>query len=151
MRFRFFLFFIGIFIFGCSQAFSQNKNQVCFQSQCFEVELALTPQEAQKGLMFRTSLDVDKGMLFVFPQEGFYPFWMENTLIPLDMIWFDQSRRVIYIEHDVPPCKEDPCPTYGPRGSSSYVLEVNAGASAALNIKTGDIVQFQIPESNLQK
>src|ERR1035437_263623 len=61
-------------------------NSVCFKQNCFSVELAKTSAEQERGLMYRTELDKDKGMLFIFYNEGIYPFWMKNTLIPLDMI-----------------------------------------------------------------
>src|SRR3990172_7339338 len=64
----------------------QNVSQVCFGQECFEVEIADSPEEQAKGLMGRESLEPGKGMLFVFPEEGIYPFWMKDTLMPLDMI-----------------------------------------------------------------
>ena len=60
---------------------------VCLDSQCYGVELARTPDELMRGLMFRTSLPQNAGMFFVFDSELDQPFWMKNTLIPLDMVW----------------------------------------------------------------
>lgn len=105
--------------------------KICFASSCFEVEVVDTDQTRQYGLMNRTHLDRDKWMLFVFEQEKIYPFWMKNTLIPLDMIWLDKDWKIIDIQ-TAQPCKEDPCPNYTPVGSGLYVLEINAGRAQSL-------------------
>ncbi|MDQ2766457.1 MAG: DUF192 domain-containing protein, partial [Gemmatimonadota bacterium] len=68
------------------------------------IELAADDDTREKGLMFRDRLPDGTGMLFVFPQPGDFPFWMKNTLIPLDMIWIDADHRIVHIAHDVPPC-----------------------------------------------
>lgn len=108
-------------------------------------ELAVTDAERARGLMFREKLLPDQGMLFVFEEEGFHSFWMKNTLIALDLVWLDAARRVIHIEADVPPCREDPCPTYGPKIPARYVLELKAGSAAAFGIKLYDQLQFALP------
>src|SRR4030042_6719439 len=87
----------------------QNISQVCFGQECFQVELALTPEQQARGLMGRESLQ--GGMLFVFQEEGVYPFWMKDTLIPLDMVWIGSNKTVVYIERNAMPCDSDPCPS----------------------------------------
>jgi uncharacterized membrane protein (UPF0127 family) len=113
-------------------------------------ELAVSDEERARGLMFREKLLADEGMLFVFEREDLHAFWMKNTLVPLDMIWLDSQRRVIHIATDVPPCKEDPCPSYGPEAPARFVLELKAGGAAANRIKTGDQLQFVLPEEVLK-
>jgi uncharacterized membrane protein (UPF0127 family) len=113
-------------------------------------ELAVSDEERARGLMFREKVLADQGMLFVFEREDLHAFWMKNTLVPLDMIWLDSQRRVIHIAADVPPCKEDPCPSYGPETPARYVLELRAGGAAANGIKTGDQLQFVLPEGVLR-
>ena len=110
------------------------------------VELAVTDAERARGLMFREKLLPDQGMLFVFGEDGFHSFWMKNTLIALDLVWLDAARRVIHIEADVPPCREEPCPTYGPKIPARYVLELRSGSAAALGVKLYDQLQFVLPE-----
>ena len=105
---------------------SENAT-ACFGESCFSVELAQSLDERGRGLMFRESLDENSGMLFVFPESGKHTFWMKNTLIPLDMIWIDENKRVTHIESNVPPCMADPCQTYTPSSDSLYVLEINSG------------------------
>jgi uncharacterized membrane protein (UPF0127 family) len=113
-------------------------------------ELAVTDEERARGLMFREKVLPDQGMLFVFEREDLHAFWMKNTLIPLDMLWLDSDRRVIHIAANVPPCRADPCPSYGPDTPARYVLELRAGGAAANVIKTGDRLQFVLPEAVLK-
>lgn len=76
-------------------------------------------------------------MLFVFEKEALYPFWMKNTLIPLDMIWMDAKGKVVDIK-TASPCTTDPCPTTAPNGPALYVLEINADMSKFIKLKVGD-------------
>ena len=109
-------------------------------------ELAVTDEERQRGLMFREKLGLDQGMLFVFEEESKYAFWMKNTLIPLDMLWIDKDRRIVHIRRNVPPCKEDPCPSYGPDRAGLYALELAAGASDRFGLKLFDRLEFSLPK-----
>jgi uncharacterized membrane protein (UPF0127 family) len=110
---------------------------VCIKRTCVEVEVARTVEETHRGLQGRTSLAPGHGMLFIFDREGTHNFWMKDTLIPLDMIWLDAQRRIIFIAANVPPCEEDPCPENGPVASSRYVLEVPAGYAKAQHFRVG--------------
>jgi uncharacterized protein len=103
-------------------------------------EVVDTPPAIERGLMFRESLPPNQGMLFVFERTGVYPFWMKNTLIPLDIIWLDEDWRIVSIAASVPPCRADPCPTYPPAGPARYVVEVNAGFTRTHGIARGDRV-----------
>jgi uncharacterized membrane protein (UPF0127 family) len=107
------------------------------------VEVVADDETRQMGLMFRDHLADDRGMIFFFAQSGHYPFWMKNTLIPLDMIWIDENRRIAHVTHDVPPCKADPCPSYPPNVQAKYVLELAAGVAAKHHLKDGDVLRFQ--------
>ena len=79
---------------------------------------------------------------FSFPTVGNYPFWMKNTLIPLDMIWIDSDRRIVRVKHDVPPCRVLECPSYDPEAPARYVLEIAAGVAKVHGLKEGDPLQF---------
>ncbi len=107
-----------------------------------QIEVVRTPAERARGLMFRSSLPEDQGMLFIFERSEKHSFWMKNTLISLDIIWMDSQKRIIHIQPQVPPCKQDPCPLYGPPGKSLYVLEVNAGIADRLKLRTGMPLAF---------
>jgi hypothetical protein len=113
----------------------------------FVAEIADTPARIQRGYMFRREVGDDEGMIFVFPESGFHSFWMKNTLVPLDMIWMDDTFTVIHVEHAVPPCEADPCSGYGPPRKSRYVLEVRAGAARGAGLKTGDRLRVAFPQS----
>jgi uncharacterized membrane protein (UPF0127 family) len=106
------------------------------------VEVASDDPTREQGLMYRDHMADDRGMIFLFPQAGEYPFWMKNTLIPLDMIWMDADHRIVHIAHDVPPCKADPCPNYPPNAKASSVLELAAGVAAKHHLKDGDVLRF---------
>ncbi len=93
-----------------------------------EAEVANTPQARQSGLMFREKLQTGAGMLFIFPKEAPHRFWTKNCKFPLDMIWLNKKKETVYIVENVPPCKADPCPNFGPEGQKAlYVVETEAG------------------------
>ncbi len=114
---------------------------VCFGEKCVEAEIAKTQQERSQGLMFRESLKKGRGMLFVFPEEGQYSFWMKNTLIPLAVVWINREMEVVHIAY-AEPCKSDPCKSYRPKKDALYVLEVRPEFAEA-NIRLGGLVEIK--------
>jgi uncharacterized membrane protein (UPF0127 family) len=110
------------------------------RSRTVNVELARTPEEQARGLMFRDRLADDAGMLFIFPDSSEHAFWMKNTLIPLDMIFIDDAGTVVGIVERAEPQTLTPR-TVGAK--SRYVLEVNGGWSAANGFGKGDRVRFE--------
>ena len=109
----------------------------------YSLELARTPDEQARGLMFRESLPARFGMLFLFTDNGVHNFWMKNTMIPLDMIWLDAAGKVLFISADTPPCKADPCPSYGPNAPAASVLEIAGGMAVKEKIAAGSILRFE--------
>jgi len=107
------------------------------------VEIAADDPTRAQGLMFRDQLPPDRGMIFLFPESGDYPFWMKNTLIPLDMIWIDDQKRIVHVAHDVQPCKADPCPSVPPGANARYVLELAAGVAARHHLANGQTLRFE--------
>lgn len=105
-------------------------------------EIADTEAERARGLMFRKSLVQDQGMIFLFEQSGLYSFWMKNTIIPLDILWLDQSGRIVSIAHSAQPCTVDPCPSYPPGTEARAVVEVVAGFAKQHGVKVGDVVKI---------
>lgn len=112
-----------------------------------QAEIADTPQKRAAGLMYRDHLKKDHGMMFFFDQAQEWTFWMKNTLIPLDLIWMDEKKRVIHIERNVPICTrtDDSCPQYRPNDGAMYVLEIAAGTVDGLKIEKGSKLQFANP------
>ena len=105
----------------------------------FTVEVARTAEEQRVGLMNRTSLAPDRGMIFPFAAERVASFWMRNTLIPLDMIFIRADGSITNIEANTVPLSEEPVMSYEP---VIAVLEIPGGRSAELGIKPGDTVKW---------
>lgn len=133
-----FYYFAG-FVFSPASLTRQNK--VCFGQNCFLVEVAETSVERENGLMDREDLAKNRGMLFIFDENGIYSFWMKNTLIPLDIIWINDDK-IVFIEKNVQPCKgKEICqPITGL--DANYVLEINAGISDEVGLKIGSAVNI---------
>ena len=123
---------------------NSNKNKICFDKNCFNVEIASTQEELSKGLMFRKSLDEDSGMLFIFPEENFHSFWMKNTLISLDIIWINSDNEIVFIKNNTQPCKEENCEIFTPDEKALYVLEINSGVAEEIGLKIGNKINFKI-------
>ena len=121
----------------------QDFEQVCFDDKCFTVEIADTPEARSRGLMWRPELPEGQGMFFDFGVPGIYYFWMKNVSFPIDMVWLDDDRKVVYVEKGAPPCQQDPCPTYGPNVSARYVLEITGGAFDRYHLQVGDQAELK--------
>ena len=105
----------------------------------YAVEIADDNEERARGLMFRDELPADRGMLFVHDREEPLAYWMKNTKIPLDILYFDTQRRLVAQQRDVPPCTlGDGCPPYPSQAPARYVLELNAGQAEQLKLQVGD-------------
>lgn len=109
-----------------------------------EAELAFNGETRSRGLMFRQSMPEDAGMLFIFPSLDQQGFWMKNTLIPLDLIWMNERKEIVYFLTALP-CKKDPCESYMPMQKAKYVLEVNAGFVKKHKLQIGNRLEFTLP------
>ena len=123
---------------GAMSACGAQGPSVELKGQRISVEVADTEAAREHGLMERTQMAKDDGMLFVFDDEAPRSFWMKNTRIALDMLFFDGERRLLSVQHDVQPCTADPCPGYSSGAPARYVLELNAGQARALGVAPGD-------------
>ncbi len=108
----------------------------------FSVEIASTEAAREHGLMYRTHLAAYHGMLFVYKNAKLRSVWMKNTLIPLDILFFDAQQRLINVSADTPPCRSDPCPIYQSLTPAMYVLELSAGEARKLGVKPGATFQY---------
>ena len=110
-----------------------------------EVEISSDDAERKLGLMNRTQLAEDHGMLFIFQSEGYINFWMKNTLIPLDMLFIGADGYIKSITSNALPCtasEDSDCPRYNSNASVKYVLEINGGLAEKWNIREGDKVTW---------
>ncbi len=105
----------------------------------FKVELAASDDEQEKGLMFRTAMGADEGMIFPMNPPRPAAFWMRNTVIPLDIIFIGEDRRILNIAANAVPYDERPLPS---RGQAAGVLELIGGRAAQLGIAPGDKVEW---------
>lgn len=116
----------------------ESTGTVEFAGQRLTVDLAKTSSQWQEGLSGRASMVADHGMLFVFDHPDLWQFWMHGMEFPLDIIWFDGNRSVVYFVQDLQTCPVNGCQTYSPPTAALYALEVNAGFVAAHNVSLGD-------------
>ena len=112
--------------------------------QTIQVERMMSTADQMRGMMFRTSLAPDHGMLYVHKTPGLYPYWTYQYEIPLDMIWMDTARQIVEIIDNVPPCKTaaSQCPHYGGQKVARYHLELAAGMAAKYGLKVGQKLDF---------
>ena len=104
----------------------------------YAVEIADDEAERERGLMFRDELPAGRGMLFLHDREEPLAYWMKNTKIPLDILYFDTTRKLVSQQRDVPPCSlGDACPPYPSEAPARYVLELNAGEADRLKLQNG--------------
>jgi uncharacterized protein len=107
------------------------------------VEIADTFDEQALGLMYRTEMADDHGMLFVFDDLEKRTFWMKNTELVLDIIFIDASGNIVDIKEEFAPCNYDPCELYTSSADSMYVLELNGGFVRSHGIVVGDSVKIE--------
>ncbi len=120
---------------GCARA---GGRWVELAGQRFTVEVADDDAERARGLMFRDELPQGHGMVFIHDREEPLAYWMKNTRISLDILYFDDGRRLVSQRRDVPPCSAgDRCPPYPSEAPARYVLELNAGEAARMALANG--------------
>ncbi len=120
-----------------------KKDKIKLGKKVVEVEIADTAELTARGLMFRESLEKDKGMLFIFDKEGPLSFWMKNTFIDLDIAYFDKNKKLIDIQSMKATSKAQlQFPSYPSRGPAQYALEMNLGWFARNHISKGAHFEF---------
>ena len=108
-------------------------------------EVMVEDEDRAMGLMFRPSLAKDRAMLFVFEVADFHGIWMKNCKFPIDIVWLDESRRVVHLAESVPPCRKDPCPVYQPMQRAAFVVEMNAAQAKREKVVKGATLDFTLP------
>ncbi len=135
---RFLIAFLLSGVFAFATGCAAGEPRVELKGREFAVDLARTPQEQARGLMFVEEMPADRGMLFIFPSEAPRAFWMKNTRIALDILYFDAELSLVAMALNARPCAADPCPNYPSRAPARYVLELNAGTAEGMGLEHGD-------------
>jgi uncharacterized membrane protein (UPF0127 family) len=105
------------------------------------VYVAATAQERRRGLMGRTHLPAGTGMVFLYPEPVREPFYMKDTLIPLEIAFYDAHGKVVRV-FDMQPCRAEPCPLYDPGTMFAGALEVNQGFFRQIGLRAGWVVDL---------
>jgi uncharacterized protein len=109
--------------------------------QAIKIEIADTEAKLEKGLMYRKSMKMDQGMLFIFDEERRLSFWMKNTHIPLDIIFINANKQIVHFAENTEPYSLRSIPSFE---YAQYVVEVNAGYCKEYKIQTGNYISFGI-------
>lgn len=116
--------------------------KVVTPNRTFLVELAVTPEQRERGLGYRDRMEPHHGMLFVFDHTDRFGFWMKGMRFPLDFVWL-YGNRIVDITHDVPTTVNGGLPVYQPSAPVDRMLEINAGEASEAGLKIGDTVLYQ--------
>jgi len=108
-----------------------------------DVEVAINPTERSQGLMYRSKMEEDNGMIFIFERDDMQSFWMKNTLIPLDVLFIDSKGVINTIHKNTVPFSERSLPS---KSKSQFVVEVNGGYSDRHGIKEGDLIEYKLDQ-----
>ncbi len=132
------LFLFNCFFFSGIYQADAATPQVCHSGDCVDLEVVSKQEDLERGLMYRTSLGENKGMLFVFSFDARHSFWMKNMKFSLDLVWLDTKPEIAFIAPNVPVCLKDACPVYAPDKEARYVLELNSGFCTTHGWQVGD-------------
>ena len=133
---------------GCAQLSSAPWAEV--NGKRFTIKIADNDETRARGLMFVRDMPEDSGMLFIHDQQEPVAYWMKNTYIALDILYFDEQFKLVSAQLNVQPCGAQPqCPNYPSYEPIKYVLELNAGIAEQIKLKKGD--QLKLSESIVSK
>ncbi|GAB3177362.1 DUF192 domain-containing protein [Telluribacter humicola] len=129
---------------GSSTPVFTKEGEVVFMSggaaiKKIDVEIADNEADRAKGLMYRSYMPDSVGMLFIFEQSEPQSFWMKNTILPLDILYVNENKEIVYIHKNTTPYSEQGLPSYD---NAQYVVEVNGGFTDRYGIKVGDSITF---------
>jgi uncharacterized membrane protein (UPF0127 family) len=141
---RFALFLAALFLAACGERDDRPRAVIESSKGEIEVRVEVADEETERmrGLMGRTELDAEAGMVFVFPEAVRGAFWMKDTLIPLSIAFYAADGRILRIL-DMEPCRQDPCPLYDPDVAYWGALEVNQGSFDRWDVEEGDRIRVE--------
>lgn len=129
------LVLVGLVLVG--QPLVAAEIEIELEQQRYRIELASTPEQRRRGLMYRSNLESRSGMLLVYANSGDHRIWMKNMIFPIKIYWIDEQLTVVEMQR-ADPCLSVPCPTYGATRPSRFVLELDAGSHP---LKVGDTLE----------
>lgn len=133
---------------GCAQLSSAPWAEI--NGKRFSIQIADNDETRARGLMFVRELPTDSGMLFVHDRQEPVAYWMKNTYIALDILYFDEQFKLVSAQLNVQPCgSQTQCPNYPSYEPTKYVLELNAGTAEQIKLKKGD--QLKLSNSIVSK
>jgi len=140
-----FFIYCTLFIFRCEPSFAQALDKITVAlpgGKTIKTLVADNSKTRALGLMGYSHLKPDEGMVFIFENYETHMMWMKNMLISIDIIWLDEEKEIVDIIPSIPPCRNDPCPIYGPSAPSKYVLEISDRASSLYHLQKGLKLKF---------
>lgn len=137
---------IALCVLGCKEDPPLRFETVTLGGREFRLELAITAEQVRKGMMGRTEVGEDEGMLFVFPDEEPRRFWMKGCLVPLDVLFLDRAGRIVSIQTMSVPREDevDNPPGYPSRWPAQFAIELRAGRATELGLSPGDKVPLPL-------
>ena len=138
-------FIVMIGLVACQK--NDGLARISIGDRVMKVDYARTTQEKINGLMFVEQMPEDYGMVFTYPAPEITKYWMKNTLIPLDILFFDENAKLIHIERNATPHDLSP---RGPDTPVCVVVEINGGMADKMGIKKGDVLIAKDAQECLQ-
>ena len=136
---------IAVIIMSVFLAMSTPKVMVRLGDGVFRTTLAISPQEREQGLSGKSRLSSGEAMMLVYDSDKKWRIWMKDMNFPLDIVWLDRDRKVVYIVKNALP-DSYPMKTFGPNSPARYVLEVPAGSVEDRGIRIGSYAEFDLSE-----
>ena len=130
------IFFISFFRFSSQKKQETDTIKISFQDTTFTTWVSETYQEKQEGLSIFNSLGKQEAMLFIFDKTGKHSFWMKNMKFPIDIVWLDEDKKIVFLKENARP--EDFPQSYGGEIDSHYVLEFAKDSITQYNMREGD-------------
>jgi uncharacterized membrane protein (UPF0127 family) len=121
--------------------------------QAILADVADSPEEQLVGLFFTESLPPDRGLLLIYEEAGLHRVWTKNIRSSIDIIWLAPNRQIVQVDENIPPCTQDPCPTYGSSDQAVlFALEVAAGTAREHGLVPGVSLEFRrVPSGQAQQ
>jgi uncharacterized membrane protein (UPF0127 family) len=136
------------FLLGVLPNMLKPATSIWLGNGVFRTDIASTPGARQKGLSNKSELAVDQALLMVFPNEGKWGIWMKDMNFPIDIVWLNKDKKVVYIVKNA--SNNDPTKVYTPGEAAKYVIELPAGTADGKSIISNSVANFQIDNEEVK-